>query len=53
MDDPDAALNACSRDLISAVNSGMPEKVTQVIKDMFEIMESRPHDEASHEEGPE
>lgn len=52
-DDPDAALHACSRDLIDAVMSNKAEKVTQVIKDMFEIMESQPHEEAPHEEGQE
>lgn len=44
--DPDAAIKACAQDLIDAVLASNVDKVAQVLKDTFELMESQPHDEA-------
>lgn len=52
-DQPDSsnmALEAIAEDLIQAVHAKDPKRVTQALKDAFEMLEMMPHEEVSHEQ---
>lgn len=52
--DHGAGIEACAQDLIDAVHAKDTQKVAQVLKDAFELLESQPHEEGPHiEEGQE
>jgi hypothetical protein len=53
-EDPDMAIKACALDLINAIHAKDVSKTSQVLKDVFELLESMPHEEGPHiEEGSE
>lgn len=49
-DDKDAAIHACSRDLIQAIQRNDVKGVSEAIRSAFEILDSMPHQEGPHED---
>lgn len=41
-------LESCAQDLINAIHSKDPKAVAQAFKDLFELSELEPHEEADH-----
>lgn len=51
--DPTAILEACAADFISAIHSRDSQKLAQVLKDTFELLDAMPHVEGEHIESKE
>lgn len=51
--DPEAILEACAQDLISAVHARDIKKTAQILKDTFELLDAMPHVEGQHLESEE
>lgn len=47
-DDSSAPIEACAEELIRAVHAKDAKAAAMAIKDAFEILDSEPHEEASH-----
>ncbi len=50
-DDGSAGIEACAQDLIDAVHAKDVQKVAQVLKDAFDMLQSQPPEELSPIEG--
>lgn len=48
--DPAAAHEACASEIIQAIEAKDSKRLAEAFKDMFQILESEPHDEAPHGE---
>lgn len=46
--DDSYSLEACSQDLINAIHSSDPKKVSEALRAAFEVLESEPHEEGPH-----
>lgn len=47
-DDPSAAHEACAREILSAVKSDDPKRLAEALQDLFNILDSEPHEEGPH-----
>jgi len=51
-DDPSAAHEACAHEIMKAIEAKDPKRLAEAIKDMFEILDSEPHEEGEHTSKP-
>ncbi len=47
-DDSQAAHNACAREIISAIEAKDESRLAEALKDIFNILDSEPHEEGPH-----
>lgn len=47
-DDPKAAHLACAHEILQAVKANSPERLAEALKDIFNILDSEPHEEGEH-----
>lgn len=47
-DSGDSGIESCAQDLLNAIQAQDVKGVAQALKDVFEILESQPHEEGEH-----